>query len=243
MKMFTAKESEKLDYLLSKVEIREEALCLEELHGLLFGLAITPEPIMPSEWFPEIFGPKGPIFESDQDAQACIQSLMNAYNRINSESSKGSLRFPFEYDKMTDDEFDLVEGWAYGLFLALTLRPEIWGITEEYENVNEEESSPELMEVIDACEIITAIALPEKRNEIIGTLPGHPPKSDEEIEEIIYKMLPVCVQIIQAFGEKKRQARPGKHYGSDTPYSTKTGRNELCPCGSGRKYKKCCGAN
>ncbi len=23
--------------------------------------------------------------------------------------------------------------------------------------------------------------------------------------------------------------------------ATKTGRNESCPCGSGRKYKKCCG--
>jgi len=23
----------------------------------------------------------------------------------------------------------------------------------------------------------------------------------------------------------------------------KTGRNDLCPCGSGRKYKKCCEAN
>ena len=25
--------------------------------------------------------------------------------------------------------------------------------------------------------------------------------------------------------------------------SKKIGRNELCPCGSGKKYKKCCGAN
>jgi len=23
----------------------------------------------------------------------------------------------------------------------------------------------------------------------------------------------------------------------------KVGRNDLCPCGSGKKYKKCCGAN
>ena len=23
----------------------------------------------------------------------------------------------------------------------------------------------------------------------------------------------------------------------------KVGRNELCPCGSGKKYKKCCGSN
>lgn len=26
------------------------------------------------------------------------------------------------------------------------------------------------------------------------------------------------------------------------PLSTKVGRNELCPCGSGKKFKKCCGA-
>ncbi len=25
--------------------------------------------------------------------------------------------------------------------------------------------------------------------------------------------------------------------------SQKTGRNEPCPCGSGKKFKKCCGAN
>ena len=26
------------------------------------------------------------------------------------------------------------------------------------------------------------------------------------------------------------------------PEEEKTGRNELCPCGSGKKHKKCCGA-
>ncbi|WP_371740172.1 SEC-C metal-binding domain-containing protein [Bradyrhizobium sp. CCBAU 51765] len=27
------------------------------------------------------------------------------------------------------------------------------------------------------------------------------------------------------------------------PRGTKVGRNEPCPCGSGKKYKKCCGPN
>jgi uncharacterized protein len=27
-----------------------------------------------------------------------------------------------------------------------------------------------------------------------------------------------------------------------TPPKTKVGRNELCPCGSGLKFKKCCGS-
>ena len=30
---------------------------------------------------------------------------------------------------------------------------------------------------------------------------------------------------------------------SSTPAGSKVGRNEPCPCGSGRKYKKCRGAN
>lgn len=33
-------------------------------------------------------------------------------------------------------------------------------------------------------------------------------------------------------------------FGSSVPFfGMKVGRNEPCPCGSGRKYKRCCGAN
>ena len=34
--------------------------------------------------------------------------------------------------------------------------------------------------------------------------------------------------------EKPKSTAPAK--------STKVGRNDACPCGSGKKYKKCCGA-
>lgn len=34
----------------------------------------------------------------------------------------------------------------------------------------------------------------------------------------------------------------GKLNPKDKPMDTKVGRNDLCPCGSGKKYKKCCGA-
>jgi uncharacterized protein YchJ len=33
---------------------------------------------------------------------------------------------------------------------------------------------------------------------------------------------------------------PGETYVRETP---KIGRNDPCPCGSGKKYKKCCGLN
>ena len=34
---------------------------------------------------------------------------------------------------------------------------------------------------------------------------------------------------------------PGVPHLSDSPRERRTGRNAPCPCGSGTKYKKCCG--
>ncbi|WP_371685672.1 SEC-C metal-binding domain-containing protein [Tropicimonas sp. IMCC6043] len=39
-------------------------------------------------------------------------------------------------------------------------------------------------------------------------------------------------------------ASESEAHGSPVPFrGAKVGRNETCPCGSGRKYKRCCGAN
>jgi uncharacterized protein len=246
MKMFAAKEEKNLNRLLCRTKDPEAALCLEELHGFLFGLAITPEPIMPSEWFPIIFGDDGPMFDDEKDAQACIGGLMATYNRIMQESNKGILRFPFDYKKMNDDDLELIEGWAYGLYLALSLRRHLWGLSEEIENMDEKDIPADLKEVIDSCAIITAVAMPEERREIILTVPGRQPKSDKELQVMLYGMLPVCVEAVQKYGDQlRRKMFAGLDETSPDQQRSrvKVGRNDPCPCGSGKKYKKCCGAN
>ena len=40
---------------------------------------------------------------------------------------------------------------------------------------------------------------------------------------------------------KKTIANDGKETIKTTKKSDKVGRNDLCPCGSGKKYKQCCG--
>jgi uncharacterized protein len=40
--------------------------------------------------------------------------------------------------------------------------------------------------------------------------------------------------------ERNRQDQPSLHESAVIPSSGKVGRNDTCPCGSGRKYKKCC---
>ena len=48
----------------------------------------------------------------------------------------------------------------------------------------------------------------------------------------------------QAVSAKKQTGESAKQQsaGQENPSSYKIGRNDPCPCGSGKKYKKCCGA-
>ena len=47
--------------------------------------------------------------------------------------------------------------------------------------------------------------------------------------------------VIEAFDAAMSGRRPGEKQGTVVS-TTKVGRNEPCPCGSGKKYKKCHGA-
>jgi uncharacterized protein len=38
-----------------------------------------------------------------------------------------------------------------------------------------------------------------------------------------------------------RQVKPSAHMSALSRNAPKVGRNDPCPCGSGKKYKKCCG--
>ena len=47
-------------------------------------------------------------------------------------------------------------------------------------------------------------------------------------------LIPTWVELLHEWRRENDQCKP---------VSTKTGRNDRCPCGSGKKYKKCCGLN
>lgn len=52
MTMFTASELKGLTELLNRAPNQDKAITLDELHGFLFGLAIIPEMLVPSQWIP-----------------------------------------------------------------------------------------------------------------------------------------------------------------------------------------------
>ncbi len=55
-------------------------------------------------------------------------------------------------------------------------------------------------------------------------------------------LIPACVAGIHGFWEEHR-GRPTAGPGQAKGRKAKVGRNDPCPCGSGRKHKRCCGAH
>jgi yecA family protein len=232
MKLFKPKEEKNIANVLSKITDSEVALCLEELHGLLFGIAITPEPIMSNEWLSTAFGKKTPL-NDDDTAETGAGCLLEACKRMTNEGIKGQLVFPFNYNRLTNEELPLLESWTRGLFLGLSLRPHIWRISQEYEDANKKEISSDMRKVIDSCSIITTIAVPEERVGIYEPIPGLPAKSPDEVMEMLFIMLPAAVEILRQYGAKLRQENTPME-----PAKKKISRKETGSGESGKASKK-----
>jgi len=79
----------------------------------------------------------------------------------------------------------------------------------------------------------------EIREDTVRTILSVIPRADAEI-----KRTEVAKPLIEGFAGGKPQPKGTKKVGNTIVRSeAKVGRNDPCPCGSGLKYKKCCGAN
>ena len=77
-------------------------------------------------------------------------------------------------------------------------------------------------------------------------------EAEDELDRMAPGLIPEFVRNLNAWTKSwqvgKRgssAAQPHVRSGREEPtaFGRKVGRNEPCPCGSGRKYKRCCGAH
>lgn len=68
-------------------------------------------------------------------------------------------------------------------------------------------------------------------------------REDAMTQECAETIFPPTQVIVEAFDAAIEGRRPGERLGPIVRETPKVGRNEPCPCGSGKKFKKCCGAN
>lgn len=241
--ILTNKQKERIKQLLYMADNTEDALTLTGFEGFMFGLAITPDVILPSEWMPLVFGEEMVTFNSEDQASLHMKNLIEVYNAYTRAFHKGTLVFPFNMEKLSSKMLDDIQDWSYGLLEALRMRPDIWYIDREE---NYEDMSEYIKDIILSFCIVYGVVYPEEGRELFEYENGKHLNDQDKAMAILLASLPLAVEILQAHGaqlEKERQQNVvGGHI--DLKHGkTKIGCNDLCPCGSGKKFKKCCGMN
>ena len=103
----------------------EGSMSLSDLDGLLTGVVVGPELIMPSEWTRAIWGGEGPDFESMEEALAIHGTITGRHNDIR----RGLDTAPQSFDPVFREEPKgevIVTDWAAGFLDAVGLRPRAW---------------------------------------------------------------------------------------------------------------------
>lgn len=211
----------------------EDGMLLSEFDGFCAGVIVCPEMIPPSEWLPHVWGAVGtPDFETEQALQNALDLIMGHYNDV----AKSLMPPEFEYgpvlehDTRTDET--IWEMWVSGFERAMRLKTDSWQKIVESED-EEAAASVKLMLTLHGIAECDS-ELPEST---IADLRDKAP-------DLITGMVIVLNRLAKGYPQSDFVTPEYKAIDSSFPFSgKKAGRNEPCPCGSGRKYKRCCGAN
>jgi uncharacterized protein len=207
----------KLDRFLSDPEHSDEVMLLSELDGFLSGIAVCPELIMPGEWLEEIWREDGVVFANERQTNEILGLVMGHYNDI-----LRRLNTPGRYAPILEEDRDgslLWEMWASGFGKAVALRPEAWA----------------------DFTLSGDPAVPPGHGLLPQARPArHQPgdqftEMDEALDTIAPELIPECLEALHL----ARLALLGPTPPRETPQKP-VGRNDPCPCGSGKKFKKCC---
>lgn len=209
---------EALDEFLMSDQTAEDCMMLSDLDGFLTGIAVGPELIMPSEWLPVIWGGEEPVFDDAEQAQAIIGTILKRYNEILSQIADGQIAPIFM--EFSSGEV-IASDWAEGFKQAITLRHDAW------EKLFTSKKHQHLVLPI------LALCCDDDGASVIELSVEAQNKFFEDAAELV----PQCALEIAQFW---RGARPTQQR---RPAGPKAGRNDPCPCGSGKKLKKCCGAD
>jgi uncharacterized protein len=213
-----------LERTLASLPADSDVMLISELDGFLAGILVCPDLIMPSEWLPIVWGSgedTAPVFENATQAEQLMGLVMEHYNATASDLQSGRYAPIFEVDIRHDEV--LWELWIGGFDAAMQLRPESWVALFQ----NNEEAR-------------TAMAGLIKLTKIHHGDSGLPEDEIEELTETAPDLIASWVETLNAWRVGQNLTSPP---GTPTPNFGKVGRNDPCPCGSGKKYKKCCGLN
>lgn len=228
--VITDTDLQRLEAFLSSDAAPASAMDVATLEGFLTALVIGPRVAMPSAWLPWVWdfenGREDAVFSDMAQAQEIMGLVMGLMNRIADAFARDPQSFePVFYRQAVWGAAEWCEG-----FLAATQRFD----AEEWSG----------LWTLDALRAITknelnSVVTPFLR---LGDAEGvELTRKDGDAQHWVDAVVPSLVAI-HAHWLARRTALPAvASRGPVRREAPKVGRNDPCPCGSGQKYKKCCG--
>jgi uncharacterized protein len=234
---------QRLGNFLASADRPEGTLRFHELQGFLFAIACSPETIAPSEWLPLIGNDESLNFADEKEAQEILGLVMDFYNETNmavlerSNSLPAGCVFASDISQNFENTSSIAQ-WSRGFASGHDWLAELW------EGYLFDELDEECGATLMVLSFFSSRQLAEAYFEEMK--PGKCASGDETFEEFaktMRRMFPDALASYAHLGRSIFEAIQEQESGERQPaVSSKIGRNEPCPCGSGKKYKKCCGA-
>ena len=190
---------------------------ISQLDGFLTAIVSGPELILPSVWMRTLWGDRAPEFESEEEAAMFFGTIFRMMN----DNAEVLMEHPKDFECLfveLEDEpgEDFVDLWCSGYMNGVSLWEELPTAGDEIDHL--------VFPIF-----VNSVHAPE---EAVKEL------SEEDLR-LTRRAIPACARMIHKYWlDRREEFMPG------TPSKKRTtiGVNEPCPCGSGSKYKKCCGA-
>lgn len=219
-------ELEQLDrFLLDRIpehdhsaEEDEGILDLTELDGMFTAIVSGPVMIMPSQWLPAVWGDFEPVWKSEKELEIILSLMMRHMNGIATTLMERPEAFEPMYSerRVKGKSHLIVDEWCEGYWRGISLAADEWNLDDR------------LMRIL----LAPILAFTSESG-----WGGHEFQENEVVN--IQNAIAPNVREIHAYW----LARRSKNTPATRPkpkQSPRVGRNDPCPCGSGKKYKKCC---
>lgn len=230
-------ELDELSDLLEALPEDRDSFDLPMLEGYLVGLLLQPEVVMPSKWLPPIFaaGEGEPMVPGDEaQVTHVLQLVMRHHNTLAAHIAAREPFDPIVWSVETHDgsvptreqELAAIWTWALGFQNALERFPALLDLAD---------AEPDLDEPI--TQLYRHIPLdPEVDDDLAREVRlEHERLEREDPIESLDDALARIVEAVFDIADISRRREP------TVRSQPKVGRNDPCPCGSGRKYKQCHG--
>ncbi|SLM42137.1 hypothetical protein NSND_50523 [Nitrospira sp. ND1] len=234
---FTATQAAVLKNFLASPQRPTGTLTYPQLAGFLFSLANGPELIPPSEWIPMVFDDHDAGYDTQAEAEQVLQAMMALYNDCARQYfadrptlPPGCDIRPAPLDNLEPDA--PLSHWAQGFGMGHDYLVEYW------DEFTPEELDEALGAALMTLTFFSSASLARAYHE--------EGKAGTSLAQLAGTVLDIFHDALGEYAHLGRAIYQGRREAGDlSPAPTtgrKVGRNDPCPCGSGSKFKKCCGA-